>query len=414
MTFTALHRALGLPPGPLTSEMLDQAVTAGVVETDDLDWKLKLPPARGAAQTDFPKDVAAMANSGGGTIVYGVQESQKAATGRVSVDELTEVHERALRSAAVTGISPSIFNLGIYRLGGPTDLAVAVVVPASVDAPHLIYRGDLFGAPRRNDADTVWMREREIEAMYRDRFDDHGHSAELLDGLYLEAAAGRPTSERAWLIAVAHPRAPQLPTQLTHLQAEAVVEQANRTALKLSRKDAIHPLDQIDPNNPRPGLRRWVFKDCGVPSLKWRESWISIHHDGSVSLACSVGGSRISYDGYLEGFEVTSGAVEAAVADHMGVVRAVASAVEASEYEVRVGIEWSGTGPLQIITVDSMGNIYRGSSTPVHQYVPVPTTVDARASEAEFGRAAYELARDCVNQGGVTNLHVMKEPAENA
>ena len=65
MTFTALHRALGVSPGPLTDELLEAAVRGGVVETNDLDWKAQLPPAKGLPQTDFPKDVAAMANSGG-------------------------------------------------------------------------------------------------------------------------------------------------------------------------------------------------------------------------------------------------------------------------------------------------------------------------------------------------------------
>ena len=46
-------------------------MAGGVVETNDLDWKSELPPAKGLPQTDFPKDIAAMANSGGGVIVYG-------------------------------------------------------------------------------------------------------------------------------------------------------------------------------------------------------------------------------------------------------------------------------------------------------------------------------------------------------
>jgi hypothetical protein len=44
---------------------------------------------------------------------------------------------------------------------------MVVVVPASTEGPHLIYRDDLFGAPIRNDADTEWMKERQIDAMYR-------------------------------------------------------------------------------------------------------------------------------------------------------------------------------------------------------------------------------------------------------
>lgn len=62
MNFTPLHRALGLPPGPLTDEILNSAVDAKVSETDDLDWKAELPPIKGLSQTDVPKDIAAMAN----------------------------------------------------------------------------------------------------------------------------------------------------------------------------------------------------------------------------------------------------------------------------------------------------------------------------------------------------------------
>lgn len=158
MNFTALHRALGLAPGPLTDELLDAAVAGGVVETNDLDWKSELPPAKGLPQTDFPKDIAAMANSGGGVIVYGVRESQKAATERVDVGEFDEAYERSLRSAAITAISPPVFDLNVHRLGDGGKRAIVVEVPASVDGPHLIYRNDYFGAPVRNDSDTVWLR----------------------------------------------------------------------------------------------------------------------------------------------------------------------------------------------------------------------------------------------------------------
>jgi len=160
MSFTELHRALGVTPGPLTDELLSDAVAAGVVEADGLDWKSELPAAKGIPQTDFPKDVAAMANSGGGVIVYGVREAQKAATERIDVGELDEAHERSLRSAAITAITPPVFGLNVLRLGTEGNRAVVVEVPASVDGPHLIYKNDYFAAPVRNDSEPVrkWLR----------------------------------------------------------------------------------------------------------------------------------------------------------------------------------------------------------------------------------------------------------------
>jgi predicted HTH transcriptional regulator len=169
--FTAIHRALGAGPAPLTDDLLGAAVDEGVIETSDLDWKSELPAMKGLPLSDFPKDVAAMANSGGGVIVYGVREVQRAAFERVDVGDFSEAYERAIRSAAITAISPPVFGLNVSRLGAEGQRAVVVEVPASIDGPHLIYRNELFGAPVRNDSDTSWMKEREIEAMYRARFD---------------------------------------------------------------------------------------------------------------------------------------------------------------------------------------------------------------------------------------------------
>ena len=270
MSFTPLHRALGLPPSALTDDIVDAAVAAGTTESDELDWKSELPPIKNLSQTDVPKDIAAMANSGGGMIVYGVEEAQEAATGRADVGEFTEGHERAFRSVAVTAISPPVFGLEIYRLGTDTR-AVAVGVPASVDGPHLIYRNDYFGAPIRNDADTTWMKERQIEAMYRARFDEQRRANEDLGRLFDDAAGERDTHARAWLIAVAHPRVPLrgIGRSARH-QAAAVFERAGAITLTYSNRHAVHPLENIDHLSPVPGLRRWTAVSAAAGTQRWK------------------------------------------------------------------------------------------------------------------------------------------------
>lgn len=411
MTFTALHRALGVAPGPLTDELLDAAVSSGVMETTDLDWKSELPPAKGLPQTDFPKDVAAMANSGGGVIVFGVRESQKAATERVDVGEFDEAYERSLRSAAITAISPPVFGLNVHRLGTEGARAVVVEVPASVDGPHLIYRNDYFGAPVRNDSDTVWMKERQIEAMYRARFDERRHASEALDNLYAETAGGRSTSDRAWLITVAHPRVPRLHNRLTRDGARDVLTKAEGLGRHYAGRGGVHPLENVDRHNPRPGLRRWVAVNTatGDRSL-WKEAWASLHHDGSVTLAAAIGGHRMSSDGYFEGSQVQSDAVECGVADLMALIRVTADATGNDEYDVRVGIEWTGSEPLTILTVDNFGHSYGDVSTPLHRYIPVESTVNATAADLDFHWRVHDLAQDCVNQGGVSNVRMIQPP----
>jgi hypothetical protein len=411
VTFTPLHLSLGLPPSPLTDEILDAAVGAGVAETDDLDFKKQLPAAKGLPLSDFPKDIAAMANSGGGMIVYGVEEHQKAATGRLDTGDLTEVHERTLHSVAITAITPPIFGLEIHRLG-TSPSAVAVIVPASVDGPHLIYRGEYFGAPVRNCADTVWMKEREIASMYRARFDQQRRSNEATDALYAEAAAGRDTANRAWLIAVAHPRIPSALVRPTLDDAQEIFKQAEPITLSYSNRNAIHPLENINRLNPRPGLRRWVAPNNATgDGSQWREAWATVHHDGSVTLAAAVGGHRNRAGGHFDGGEVESRAIEAAVSDFTALMRATAAVLHHGEYDVCVGVQWTGEQPLTILTVDGHGYTFNGVSTPLSSYTPVRLTINAAATDAEFHQQVYDLAQDCVNQGGITYLHVISDPA---
>ncbi|MEU0946832.1 ATP-binding protein [Streptomyces canus] len=413
MSFTALHRALGVAPGPWTEDLLDAAVAAGVTESDDLDWKTDLPPAKGLSQTDFPKDVAAMANSGGGVIIYGVRESQKAAAGRMDAGELTEVYERSLRSAAITAISPPVFGLNIHRLDTTGNRAVVVEIPASVDGPHLIYRGDYFGAPVRNDADTVWMKERQIEAMYRARFEERRHATEALDALFTDVSTGRDTHNRAWLMGVAHPRVPHLTERLNRDGARAVLNRTQDLALTYASRRGIHPLENVDLLNPRPGLRRWVCVNTATSERsRWKEAWLAIHHDGSVSLAAAVGGhpTREVGEGHFGGHQIESYAIECAVADLMALLRATAEATGNDEYDLRVGIEWAGSEPLTILTKDQMGFTYADTSTPLHKFTPVATTVNAGEPDLDYFWHVHDLAQDCVNQGGVSYVHLIRPP----
>lgn len=366
----------------------------------------------GLPQTDFPKDVAAMANSGGGLIVFGVREVQSAATARVDVGELAEVYERALRSAAITAISPPVFGLGVHRLGEEGSRAVVVHVPASIDGPHFIYRGEYFGAPVRNGADTVWMKERQIAAMYRARFDERSHSTEVLNALFEEASSGRNTNERAWLVAVAHPRIPRLGDRLTREGARAVLSAAVPLALGYAGREGIHPIESVDRANPRPGLRRWVAANSATNDRsKWKEAWVAIHHDGSVTLTAAVGGHRRNGGENFEGWQVMSTALECAVADVMALIRSTGEATDNQEYEVRIGINWAGLQPLTILTRDNSGDVYDGVSTPLHHYSPIEVTVNAADSPNEYFWCVHDVAEDCVNQGGISNVLMILPPA---
>lgn len=137
---------------------------------------------------------------------------------------------------------------------------------------------------------------------------------------------------------------------------------------------------------------------------------MGVHHDGSVTLAAAVGGHPNADGGYFEGGQVEGRAIEGAAADFTALVRVTATALHHGEYDVCMGVRWTGQQPLTVLTVDRHGFTYDGLSTPLSTYTPVRSTINAAASDEEFHRPVHELAQDCVNQGGITNLHVIAEP----
>lgn len=102
---TPLHQLLGVDPGPLTEQMIDAAIAQGLVESDRLDWKRRLPPERGFKTSDIIKDIAAFANSGGGMLIIGVEEEEKAASGRIDADDLNESYQRTIQAVSYSAIS---------------------------------------------------------------------------------------------------------------------------------------------------------------------------------------------------------------------------------------------------------------------------------------------------------------------
>ena len=110
MLHTPLHRLLGETPGPITDQMINDAVAQGIPEGGELDWKRALPTEKDFLKSHV-KDIAAFANADGGIIVFGVTDTGAKASGRYDAGELTEGYERTIRQACMTGINPPVFGV---------------------------------------------------------------------------------------------------------------------------------------------------------------------------------------------------------------------------------------------------------------------------------------------------------------
>lgn len=198
--YTSLHRALGMEPCPLSLDMVHRAVADRVAEREDLDWKQVLPKHSGRWVEEFSKDVAAMANAGGGTIVYGVAEEGAEAAEVRGVGDVTDATIRELRGAAYSGITPPVLGFETVVLSENEMAVLVVLIPPSDDAPHFVFRQDLFGAPLRLGTRTGWMSERQIESAYRRRFAERDRRSVNLDELYDATAMPFLYAPRVWLV----------------------------------------------------------------------------------------------------------------------------------------------------------------------------------------------------------------------
>lgn len=300
MLHTPLHRLLGEQPGPLTEKMIDDAIRQGLVESDELDWKKHLPAQKDFKTSDIVKDIAAMANTGGGMLVFGVEETAKAASGRLDAGDLTEGYERTIQQVCFSAISPPILGVKAIAISPATsgDRAVAIVVPASVDGPHLLFDGNkqTFSAPMRVNADTQWMNERLIEANYRTRFEAARRGREHLDALYQDMANSFDASLHAVLVGAARPRVPRAQSKRRdQYEIPRLIETAELLSKWWLTPTDYHPLIDVSGYSARPGLHGWVVPPSGGAS--WRPARAAIFDDGGVGLAWKAGGHRYGVKG---------------------------------------------------------------------------------------------------------------------
>lgn len=406
MRLTPIHRALGEPASSeLSSELLDRAVMEAVPEGQELEWKSQLPEGQLSA-SDFPKDLAALANSGGGLIVYGVLESNQVATGRTDV-ELTEQLERKIRAVAASAVMPPLLALEISQVGVNEPRAVAVRVPASDDAPHLITKGDRFAAAVRNGADTRWMTERELEQAYRRRFEARRQARADLEEQFAHASEDVASEGAAWFVGVTRPtRRDQRPVRLEPRAAMQVLDDAHRRWRdRVERHVATPDLLTHAETAPRAGLRSVVFhggnqNGAGV--------MVQLFDDGAVSFGAKLGDLRINQEGDRTfPWEVAPSYLESAVASLAALVdvRSAAGHDQGDAMDVMAGIAWRGDAQLSILQATGFGEHFgsREDGLQLRKFRPVTGTWFVSDAHVDDD-GVHTLAEDLINHAGRRGL----------
>lgn len=382
----------------------------GIEETDSLDWKTALPDKG----PEFAKDVAAMANSGGGLIVYGVKEVEgesSAAGDLCGVSGWGDREERRLRAIAYSAVQPPIHGLIFTPIPHGGGHLVALSIQASPDAPHLVWGGTAFTAPIRYGAQTEFMRERDLERAYQARFRERSLLGTALEERLHQAEDRLDATSRIWMVATAVPLQGR-PAHLGRIPREAAREML--TQFKKGNPFSEQRLYMPGfSENPRAGLRRWTSTDksvgAGISGL------VEIHDDGGISLATHRPASPASdlLDNHLH-----IKTVQDFAADVIWLTRVASSHLGIdSAYALRITL-LTDLRPLYIRAWDPYGfAVDLDLVTPINRFIPVDATVDPTTPMSALLELVRDVATDLVNQGGISDIgsrYIRETMPENA
>lgn len=416
--FTPIHRALVLEPGDISINLFKQAIEHSVEETSDLDWKRVAYDSRKPRwDEEAAKDIAAMANSGGGWIVFGIEEDgdKNAASKIVPISWSATDQQRILR-AAYAKIGPPVVGLEFYQIEcGDEDSGSIVMmrVPDSADAPHFAKKGDdAFVAPRRNGPHTVYMSDREIERGFRERFQHADDQERLLQDRYERACEGLRPEDGVFLAVAAIPYEPVSAQEPSSKQR--VLEYVSNSRMpELYRHANAHSWWNI--GEIKKGLRQWVLRNN-------RSSWGKCRHclyDDATVLASY----RVTLQGGL--YSATrdpdedlrnhclSDDIETAVIDFLTLLRSHAQERKAyGGFRIRAGLVGDSESPIFIRATENWGNrpLNVEYSEPISRFQSITMEFDPLADTDELLPIINDLALDLINQGGVQYLQVMAEP----
>lgn len=428
--FTPIHRALGLEPGDLTLEIIKKAIEEGLEETADFDMKRVVPNLKeDKSKQEIAKDIAAMANSGGGWIIYGVGEGASGIAGSIHPCKWTATEEQQMFTIARTKIDPPVEGIEFSKIpcGENPDEGYIVLmhVPDSADTPHFARKGDdAFRAPRRNGPYTVFMTERDIERGFRERSQRGVEQEKTLQGYFEQAADALNPEQGVFLAIAAVPVTPKI--SAGSVDRDTAIQHINPWAysyLMASRRGNCSKEEKIETEfnfiwnqgEHIKGMRQWVIRNLQqTTGGKYRKY---LHDDGTLLGAYQLGGvynKASASNQYPVGKpnHCRSKDIESALIDFFSLLREHAKERRVSGgFHIRVGLVGDASSPILVRTFNGFMQVLTDESysEPIKRFQPVSTFIDPLAPIEDVLPPLRTLALDIVNQGGIQNLQVIAE-----
>lgn len=415
--YSPIHRELGVPfTTPLDWQLLQKAVEAHLPEQRDLDFKIQPYNSRNPqAKNELAKDLCAMANSGGGWIILGIEEDSKGNAHELRPFEVSRNADQTIQSVARSMIQPPLLDLKILEIQAPSGSAcMALVVPQSDYFPHLcLYdkHNDRvpFFAPVRSGAHTTYLNEPELRRMYAESLRAREQKRDEQKRLFDELLDYGRIYDGSTFVCTAFP--------------------TETAKLDVNREEFACVLDNAQPYKfalPRHDVnwKRWLLESLapmrrayrGIEYLEEDRAWedrfyrCRLTEDGMLSIAIRLGGWAVgeSFRGYPResSSHVTQQLIEQSVMEAFTLLRAVQEKINPSDYEVTSAIALPGEDPLVIRATDRYSDSIASvdASRVIHHQRHVTTFLPFGTTDDELLTLLRQHALDHLLQGGIDTI----------
>ena len=122
----------------ITEADLIALASSGVPESQTIDYKRDTYGNTDSDKREFLADITSFANTIGGDIIIGIDESNGLPTGITPINGDIDAEVRRLESIALTGIEPRLTNLRVRPVPVTGGHAIIVRVPRSFIPPHRV------------------------------------------------------------------------------------------------------------------------------------------------------------------------------------------------------------------------------------------------------------------------------------
>lgn len=182
---------VGMNIDAITADTITGLIAAGAQESVHLEFKRQSYGTGDDAKREFLKDVSAFANSLGGHLVIGMEETGGRATEvRPMPAEVVDSEMLRLESVLRTGIDPALVGVRMRRIDVEGGAVIVIQVPQSYNPPHRVIQSGSNRFWRRHSSGAHEMSMEELRLLFGERRSIEERARAFVAERFLRIGAG--------------------------------------------------------------------------------------------------------------------------------------------------------------------------------------------------------------------------------